>query len=95
MTMARIATLPLIGLIRLYQATLAYFFRGACRFEPSCSRYAIDALAGHGPLRGLALAGHRFCRCHPWGGSGYDPVPPATHAGRLPTTPPSARPADF
>lgn len=68
-------TLLLIGLVRLYQATLAYFFRGACRFEPSCSRYAAEALATHGATRGGAMALRRLCRCHPWGGAGYDPVP--------------------
>lgn len=63
------------GAIRLYQLTLAYFFVGACRYEPSCSAYAAEALARHGALRGSRLAAHRFCRCAPWGGSGYDPVP--------------------
>jgi putative membrane protein insertion efficiency factor len=71
----RVATLLLIGLVRLYQATLAYFFRGACRFEPSCSRYGVEALSTHGAVRGGALALRRLCRCHPWGGAGYDPVP--------------------
>lgn len=68
-------TLVLIGLVRLYQATLAFFFRGACRFEPSCSRYAVDALKTHGAARGGMLALRRLSRCHPWGGAGYDPVP--------------------
>jgi len=72
---ARGVALLLIGLVRLYQATLAYFFRGACRFEPSCSRYAVEALAKHGAARGGILALRRLCRCHPWGGAGYDPVP--------------------
>ena len=71
----RTLTLVLIGLVRLYQATLAYFFRGACRFEPSCSRYATEALATHGAARGGMMALRRLCRCHPWGGAGYDPVP--------------------
>jgi putative membrane protein insertion efficiency factor len=65
------------GAIRLYQLTLAYFFAGSCRYEPSCSRYAAEAIDRHGALRGTFLAAHRFCRCGPWGGSGYDPVPPA------------------
>ena len=64
------------GAIRLYQLTLAYFFVGACRFEPSCSAYAAEAVARHGALRGSWLAAHRLCRCGSWGGAGFDPVPP-------------------
>lgn len=64
------------GAVRLYQLTLAYFFVGACRYEPSCSAYAVEAVARHGALRGSALAAHRLCRCGPWGAGGYDPVPP-------------------
>ena len=63
------------GAIRLYQLTLAYFFVGACRFEPSCSAYAAEAVTRHGALRGSVLAAHRLCRCGPWTGGGYDPVP--------------------
>jgi uncharacterized protein len=64
------------GAIRLYQLTLAYFFVGACRYEPSCSAYAAEAVARHGALAGSWLATRRLCRCGPWGGAGYDPVPP-------------------
>ena len=63
--------------IRFYQLTLAYFFVGACRFEPSCSRYALQAVERHGALRGAWLASRRLCRCGPWGASGFDPVPPS------------------
>lgn len=73
---ARALGLLLQGLIRAYQLVPAYFFRGACRFEPSCSRYGTEAIALHGPLRGSWLTVRRICRCHPWGGLGYDPVPP-------------------
>ena len=60
-----------------------YFYKGAispltppsCRFTPSCSTYAVEALRRHGPVKGLYLAIRRILRCHPWGGSGYDPVP--------------------
>jgi uncharacterized protein len=68
--------LLLRGAIRSYQLTLAYFFVGACRYEPSCSAYAAEAVARHGALKGGLLAAHRLCRCGPWGGCGYDPVPP-------------------
>jgi len=68
-------SLLLRGAIRLYQLTLAYFFVGACRFEPSCSAYAAEAVTRHGALRGTVLAAHRLCRCGPWTRGGYDPVP--------------------
>jgi len=64
--------------VRAYQLTLARFLGGQCRFGPSCSEYAMEALAVHGALRGSWLAFRRFLRCHPWGGHGYDPVPPAS-----------------
>ena len=64
--------------IRAYQITLSPLFAGACRFEPSCSRYAMAALEQHGLLRGSWLAARRLARCHPFGGSGLDPVPPPT-----------------
>jgi uncharacterized protein len=73
----RMLALVLRGAIRLYQLTLAYFFVGACRYEPSCSAYAAEAVARHGALKGGFLAAHRLCRCAPWGGRGYDPVPSA------------------
>jgi putative membrane protein insertion efficiency factor len=63
-------------LIRAYQLALAPFSGGACRFTPSCSEYAIDALATHGLARGLWLALRRVARCHPFATPGVDPVPP-------------------
>lgn len=65
----------LIAPIRLYQWTLSPLVGFNCRYAPSCSAYAIEAIATHGALRGLWLALRRILRCHPWGGSGYDPVP--------------------
>lgn len=50
-------------------------FPPACRYTPTCSHYAIEALKKYGPIKGTWLAVKRICRCHPWGGSGYDPVP--------------------
>lgn len=61
--------------IRFYQLCISPLFPAACRFTPTCSQYAIEALRRHGPFRGSLLAIRRICRCHPWGGSGYDPVP--------------------
>jgi putative membrane protein insertion efficiency factor len=65
----------LIGLVRFYQLAVSPWMPPACRFTPSCSCYAIDALRAHGALRGAWLAVRRIGRCHPWGGYGYDPVP--------------------
>ncbi len=64
--------------IRFYQMAISPHFPAACRYTPTCSAYAIEALRTHGPLKGVWLAARRICRCHPWGGSGYDPVPPKT-----------------
>lgn len=65
----------LIGLVRFYQGAVSPHFPPACRYTPTCSSYAIEALRRHGALRGSWLALKRLLRCHPWGGSGYDPVP--------------------
>lgn len=61
--------------VRAYQLVVSPLLPPACRFLPTCSEYAIEAVARHGALRGGALALRRLGRCHPWGGSGYDPVP--------------------
>ena len=63
------------ALIFAYRHSLSYFLGRQCRFEPSCSTYADEAIRRLGPLRGTVLAVKRVCRCHPWGGEGYDPVP--------------------
>lgn len=68
---SRLMALP----IRFYQGAISPCLPAACRFTPTCSQYAIDALTIHGPLRGSLLAAKRILRCNPWGGSGYDPVP--------------------
>lgn len=65
-----------IGAVRLYQWTLRPFIGANCRFEPSCSEYAIEALRAHGALRGGGRAAWRILRCNPWNEGGYDPVPP-------------------
>ena len=65
----------LIVLVRLYQLTLSPFLGGSCRFLPTCSQYAIEALTAHGAWRGSLLTLRRLSRCHPFGRSGHDPVP--------------------
>jgi uncharacterized protein len=65
----------LIAMIRGYQLVGSPFLGGACRFTPTCSAYAIEAVAAHGAWRGTALALRRLSKCHPLGKSGYDPVP--------------------
>jgi len=65
----------LIGLVRLYQWTLSPLLGPCCRFDPSCSEYAVAAIRRFGPLRGGGLTLRRLSQCHPWGASGYDPVP--------------------
>ena len=61
--------------IRFYQKCISPLTPPTCRFTPTCSNYAIQAIHKHGPFKGLALAVWRILRCNPWGGSGYDPVP--------------------
>ena len=61
--------------IRLYQKFISPCLGHNCRFLPTCSQYAIEAITKYGPVKGLWLAVKRILRCHPWGGSGYDPVP--------------------
>ena len=74
-TLGRLIGWLLILPIRLYQLCISPLLPASCRFTPTCSQYAIEAIRRHGPLRGLWLAMRRILRCHPWGGSGYDPVP--------------------
>ncbi len=61
--------------VRGYQLTLSGLLGPACRFEPSCSQYAIECIERHGVMRGGALTAKRLGRCHPFGGHGYDPAP--------------------
>ena len=81
----------LTSVIRAYQLTisltLTFLFgpTSGCRFTPSCSQYALDAIHVHGALAGGALAAKRICRCHPWGGCGHDPVPGKAEGGRQKT----------
>lgn len=72
---SRVLVAILVVPIRFYQRFISPLTPPSCRFTPTCSQYALEALRKHGPLRGLYLAVRRILRCHPWGGSGYDPVP--------------------
>tara|TARA_B100000768_G_scaffold36406_1_gene35098 strand:- start:433 stop:654 length:222 start_codon:yes stop_codon:yes gene_type:complete len=73
--MARILGYILIAPIWLYQKLISPFFPSTCRFNPTCSNYAIDAINLKGPFVGFWLALKRISKCHPWGGTGYDPLP--------------------
>lgn len=66
---------PLLGLVWTYRLLISPWLGNNCRFDPSCSQYALDALRIHGAFRGSWLTAKRIGRCHPWGGSGFDPVP--------------------
>lgn len=68
-------SLPFIILVKFYQICISPLKPPSCRFTPTCSGYALEALKKYGPFKGLYLAIRRILRCHPWGGSGYDPVP--------------------
>lgn len=67
----------MIALVRAYQLVLRPLLIGGCKFFPSCSEYALEALTRHGPWRGGRLAARRLLRCHPWSRGGFDPVPEA------------------
>ena len=71
----RILVFPLIVLVRFYQLCISPLLPPSCRYTPTCSQYALEALRKYGPFKGLWLTLKRLARCHPWGGSGYDPVP--------------------
>ncbi|MBQ2034086.1 MAG: membrane protein insertion efficiency factor YidD [Alistipes sp.] len=71
----RLLALPLLALVKFYQYCISPYTPPACRFTPTCSQYAVEALKKYGPIKGSWLTIKRLLRCHPWGGSGYDPVP--------------------
>ena len=83
LTILRSVPHALSGALTALLCLPVYFYRycispltpPSCRYTPTCSQYALEALKKHGPVKGLWLAIKRICRCHPWGGSGYDPVP--------------------
>lgn len=73
--MKKILSKVLLLPIYFYRYSISPMLPPSCRYTPSCSEYAIEAIKKHGPGKGLWLAIKRFLRCHPWGGHGYDPVP--------------------
>ena len=66
----------LIGLLRLYRLLISPLYGQVCRYHPSCSAYALEAVTEYGAVRGTAMSGRRLLRCHPWAAGGHDPVPP-------------------
>jgi putative membrane protein insertion efficiency factor len=79
---SRVLAAVLVFLVRAYQVALAPLLGGQCRYDPTCSEYAVEALDQHGAFRGAALAGRRIARCHPFRPGGFDPVPSAIVADR-------------
>jgi uncharacterized protein len=73
--MKKIFSFLFLGLVRFYQYTISPLTPASCRYTPTCSQYAIEAIQKYGPFKGGWLAMKRIARCHPWGGHGYDPVP--------------------
>jgi putative membrane protein insertion efficiency factor len=75
------ARATLIGLLKAYRFAISPLYGQVCRYHPTCSAYALQAVETHGAVRGSWLAGRRVLRCHPWSAGGYDPVPPS-HRGK-------------
>ena len=73
--MRRILIFPLVFLIKIYQFLISPIIGKNCRFNPTCSNYALEALKKHGLILGMYYSTIRISKCHPWGGSGHDPVP--------------------
>ena len=84
---SRLLSSFLIGCVRLYQMTLSPIIGPCCRFEPTCSKYCIEAIRVHGPYYGSWLTVKRLLRCRPFGPSGYDPVPPPRNRKKGTDTP--------
>lgn len=75
LTPGSLLALPLVALVKIYQYAISPMLGSRCRFEPSCSRYTVEALQRNGAFKGIWLAARRIGRCHPWHPGGYDPVP--------------------
>ena len=74
-TLLKILALPFIALIKIYQWVISPLLGPSCRYTPTCSQYGLEAFQKYGIFKGFWLTVKRISRCHPWGGSGYDPVP--------------------
>lgn len=74
-TFRQVSIFPFVFLIQIYKWFISPILPPSCRFQPTCSTYAKEALNKHGLIKGLALSIKRILNCHPWGGSGFDPVP--------------------
>ena len=74
-TFLKLLAVPFILLIKIYQLLISPLFPSSCRYTPTCSHYTLEALKKYGLIKGSWLGVKRISRCHPWGGSGYDPVP--------------------
>jgi putative membrane protein insertion efficiency factor len=72
----KILIFPLVILVRFYQIAISPYTPSSCRYQPTCSHYTVEALKVHGLFKGGLMSIKRIGSCHPWGGSGYDPVPP-------------------
>ena len=78
----------IVAFLRCYRKLISPIYGDVCRYYPSCSAYALEAVSAHGSWRGVYLAGRRICRCHPWASGGVDPVPRtfSWHAGPVEST---------
>ncbi|MFI3305022.1 MAG: membrane protein insertion efficiency factor YidD [Rikenellaceae bacterium] len=74
-TLRNIAIAPLLALVYIYRRCISPLLPPSCRYTPTCSQYCVEALKKYGAIKGTWLTAKRLARCHPWGGSGYDPVP--------------------
>lgn len=81
--MKKIPSKILVFIIRIYQWTISPLLGANCRYAPTCSQYSIEAIKNHGFFKGFFLSIKRISSCHPWGGSGYDPVPPVDNHNRI------------
>lgn len=77
----RLLALVLLALLWMYRRLISPMLPAACRYHPSCSQYAAEAIAEYGPFRGSVLGARRLLRCHPWAAGGPDPVPPRASRG--------------